>query len=112
MARFIRGDIVAVPFPLADKPGARSRPALIVASWFSQSGTDYLLCVIAAQPAHDPHFMELSAADFATGSLTPSSFVRPSYLFTLDEASISRRLGSLTPEKLDAVLSTLAALFR
>ncbi len=112
MARFVRGDLVVVPFPLSDKPGAKPRPALLVASWTSDSGTDYLACVVASQPARDPHFMELSPTDLATGTLANTSYVRPSYLFPVDEALIARKIGSLSAEKLDAVLATLAALFR
>jgi mRNA interferase MazF len=112
LARFVRGDLVVVPFPLADKPGTKRRPALIVASWSVENSTDYLACMIAAEPAHDPHFMELAPSDLATGSLNHTRYLRPSYLFPVDEALVTRRIGTLTPEKLDAVLSTLAALFR
>jgi mRNA-degrading endonuclease toxin of MazEF toxin-antitoxin module len=112
LARFVRGEIVAVPFPVPDKPKPRFRPALIVAAWPAESGTDYLACVIATQPSHDPHFLEITAADLGSGSMTLPAYVRPSYLFAVDEDTIARRVGSLTPEKLDAVLSTLASLFR
>lgn len=112
MARFVRGDIVAVPFPTGEKSGVKSRPALIVAMWPTDAGADYLACVISSQPTDDPHFMEIAPEDVATGTLGRTSFVRPSYLFAIDESTIRRRVAALQPEKLDAILSTLSALFR
>jgi mRNA interferase MazF len=111
LARFVRGDVVAVPFPVSGRSNSKPRPALIVASWLNDGVEDYLVCAISGQPSHDPHFMELTAADFAVGSFARASYVRPNYLFAIDEASISRRIGMLTPEKLDAILSTIASLF-
>jgi len=112
LARFVRGDIVAVPFPVDGKSTSRFRPALIAAAWPSGDGTDYLACAISSQPSDDPHFMEIAHEDVVGGSLGQPSFVRPSYLFAIDESTIRRRIAALTPEKLDAVLSTLSALFR
>ena len=43
MARFVKGDVVVVPFPFSDLSQSKRRPALIIASL---EGDDAILCQI------------------------------------------------------------------
>jgi mRNA interferase MazF len=46
MGRFIKGDIVVVPFPFSDLSGAQKRPAWVLANL---RGDDLILCQITSQ---------------------------------------------------------------
>ena len=47
MARFVKGDVVVVPFPFSDLSHAKRRPALVIASL---KGDDAILCQIRPSP--------------------------------------------------------------
>ena len=46
MARFIKGDVVVLPFPFSDMTQAKRRPAMVVADL---KGNDVILCQITSQ---------------------------------------------------------------
>ncbi|NJK51587.1 MAG: hypothetical protein HC936_00355 [Leptolyngbyaceae cyanobacterium SU_3_3] len=46
MARFVKGEVVIVPFPFSDLTQAKRRPALVVASL---TGDDVILCQVTSQ---------------------------------------------------------------
>jgi mRNA interferase MazF len=46
MERFVKGDIVVIPFPFSDLSGSKKRPALVLADL---QGDDIILCQITSQ---------------------------------------------------------------
>lgn len=46
MERFVKGNVVVVPFPFSDLTQAKRRPALIIAEL---EGNDLILCQITSQ---------------------------------------------------------------
>jgi len=46
MAKFIRGDVVVIPFPFSDLTQAKRRPALVIADL---EGDDLILCKITSR---------------------------------------------------------------
>ena len=52
MARFIRGDVVIVPFPFSDLTQTKRRPALVVANL---PGEDLILCQITSKSVMDEY---------------------------------------------------------
>jgi len=102
VARFVRGDIVVVPFPFSGATGEKPRPALVLASWSYAGDTDYLLCMITSQQADEPYIIALDIADIENGSLR-----RPSYMFAVGERRISRKLGSLAANKLELAIEII-----
>jgi len=82
MARFVKGDVVVVPFPFSEKTGDKVRPALVLASVAYGARVDYLLCIITSQRPPDPHLLELEPADVTGGGLKRKSYLRPTYLYT------------------------------
>jgi len=46
LERFVKGDVVVVPFPFSDLTGAKRRPALVLAEL---DGEDRILCQITSQ---------------------------------------------------------------
>lgn len=50
MAKFIKGNVVVVPFPFSDLTQAKRRPALVISKL---EGDDIILCQITSQAVKD-----------------------------------------------------------
>jgi mRNA interferase MazF len=50
MARFVKGDVVVIPFPFSDLSGSKRRPALVLVDL---PGDDIILCQITSQYSKD-----------------------------------------------------------
>lgn len=94
MERFVKGDLVVVPFPFSDLTGTKKRPALVVADL---GGDDRILCQITRQPG-DGHSIQITQADCDDGTLLNTCNVRPGKIFTADKRIIIRRAGHIRPE--------------
>ncbi len=62
MARFVKGDIVVVPFPFSDLTSAKKRPALVIAEL---EGDDLILCQITSQQIRDRYAILIDDSDFS-----------------------------------------------
>ncbi len=78
MGRFVKGDVVVIPFPFSDLSAAKRRPALVVALL---KGDDVILCQITSKAVTDDYAIPIADADFTAGSLHQDSNVRPNRLF-------------------------------
>jgi len=101
MGKFIKGDVVVVPFPFSDLTSTKKRPALVVATML---GDDIILAQITTKSVSDSYAIEISSSDFSTGFLNQDSIVRPNRIFTADSNIVSYKVGSLKPSKLQEVI--------
>jgi len=104
VGKFIKGDIVVVPFPFPDLTDQKKRPALVLATML---GDDVILCQITSKAVSDAYALLISDADIVQGSLQQESNIRPNRLFTADSKIILRRVGVLAPQKLQHVVETV-----
>ena len=109
MARFVKGDVVVVPFPFSDLSQAKRRPALVMAGL---RGDDLILCQITSQAVKDSYAVAIEDADFAEGGLKQPSHIRPNRLFTADSQIILYRVGRLAPATLDRVIDRIVEILR
>ena len=109
MEKFIKGDIVVLPFPFSDLTRAKRRPAVIAASL---SGNDIILCQITSQRVRDRYAIELNDSDFETGTLRQKSNIRPNRLFTADTHIILYQAGHLKVERVNAVIEKVVEILR
>ena len=101
MERFVKGDVVVVPFPFSDLTQAKRRPALVLTVL---DGDDLILCQITSQEIKDRYSVSLEEKDFETGSLKKTSNLRPNRIFTADKHIILYRIGHLKKEKFQAIV--------
>jgi mRNA interferase MazF len=101
VGKFVKGDVVVVPFPFSDLTASKKRPALVVAAL---TGDDVILCQITSKAVGDNYAISLLDTGFATGALHQDSNIRPNRLFTADSNIILYRAGTLTAEKVKAVV--------
>ncbi|MDO9289346.1 MAG: type II toxin-antitoxin system PemK/MazF family toxin [Thermodesulfovibrionales bacterium] len=66
MAKFVKGDVVVVPFPFSDLTQSKRRPALVISKLESD---DLILCQITSQSIKDSYAVSLDDKDFETGGL-------------------------------------------
>ena len=104
MARFVKGDVVVVPFPFSDLTQAKRRPALIVSTL---EGDDVILCQITSKTVSDRYAVTLADDDFASGGLRQLSNIRPNRIFTADQHIILYRAGHLNEEKTEEVINKI-----
>jgi mRNA interferase MazF len=78
VARFIKGDVVVLPFPFSDLSNYKRRPALVLAD---AGGNTLLLCQITSQAVRDNYAVQLDISDYQSGSLKKTSFIRPNRIF-------------------------------
>jgi mRNA interferase MazF len=109
MAKFVKGDVVVVPFSFSDLSQSKRRPALVVATI---EGNDSILCQITSKNVEDLYGILFDQIDFKSGSLQQPGNIRPNRLFTADNNIILYKVGSLTREKLDQVINKIIEIIR
>ena len=105
MARFVKGDVVVLPFPFADLSASKKRPALVIAP--IQTHQDVILCMITSKTTRDSSAIVITENDFEQGRLPQESNVRPNRLFTADASIILRKAGKLSPAKIEEVVAEI-----
>ncbi len=101
MGKFVKGDVVVVPFPFADLSATKRRPALVVATL---TGDDVILCQITSKTITDSYAIAISDGDFTSGGLHQESNIRPNRIFTADSNIILYRAGVLSSQKVQEVI--------
>ena len=100
MGRFVKGDVVIVPFPFSDLSGHKRRPAFIIADL---PGDDLIVCQITSQHKSDAWALPLAESDFIAGHLPVASFVRPNKIFTASQSLILYAAGHLSLTKVNEI---------
>jgi mRNA interferase MazF len=109
MAKFVKGDVVVIPFPFSDLSQSKRRPALILATL---EGDDTILCQITSKNMSDDYTIPVDDTDFESGGLKQSSNIRPNRLFTADTHIILYRAGSVKKDKLNQVINKVVEIIK
>lgn len=108
MERFVRGDVVVLPFPYSDLSSAKRRPALIIGVL---GGVDLLVCQITSidRPPNS-HSIKLTSRNMKEGQLSKDSWIRPERIFAADSRLIIKRVGAIDDETLQQVIAEIIAI--
>lgn len=110
MGRFIKGEVVVMPFPFSDLSGSKLRPALVLADL---SGDDIILCQITSQMSpKDIHVIGLDSKDFQKGALKVASNIRPNRIFTADKNIIQKSVGIVTLTIFENVIDEIVSIIK
>src|SRR3989344_9192491 len=104
MAKFIKGDIVVIPFPFSDLSEVKKRPAFVVRAL---EGNDVVLCQITSQTVKDKYSIPIRENDFMVGNLSVNSNIRPNRIFTADKNIILYKVGSIRENKIKEVIKKI-----
>ena len=105
MGRFVKGDVVIIPFPFSDLSNSKKRPAFVLANL---PGNDIIVCQITSKAHSDSYALPLEAHDFATGGLPVASFIRPNKIFTADKNIILSTAGHLREAAIHAAVNAVS----
>ncbi|MCQ2285421.1 MAG: type II toxin-antitoxin system PemK/MazF family toxin [Bacteroidales bacterium] len=108
MEKYLRGDVVIIPFPYSDKVTTKRRPALVMAHL---RGNDLILCQITSQLRASPYCVSLTTENFATGRLPIPSFIHCSQIFTISKDKVIQKVGTLNLGTMVRVLQTFGKIF-
>lgn len=108
MEALAAGSVILIPFPFSDLSQSKIRPALVLAN--AERG-DWILCQITSKPYADRRAIRLDGADFVSGGLELTSYVRPGKIFTANEALMIETVGQLRADKLRTILKGVADIF-
>ncbi len=109
MAKFIKGDVVVIPFPFSDLSQSKRRPALVLAQL---EGDDAILCQITSKTIKDTYAISIDETDFEAGNLKQPGNIRPNRLFTADSHIILYRAGHIRNDKLNQVIEKLIEIIK
>jgi len=109
MERFIKGDVVVVPFPFSDLTAAKRRPALVITEL---SGDDLILCQITSNKIIDTYSIELNDNNFESGNLNKNSNIRPNRIFTADKKILLYKVGHLKNEKISETIDIIISILK
>lgn len=109
MGRFVKGDIVVVPFPFSDLSTAKKRPAYIAADL---EGDDLILIQVTSKSIKDEYSIQLEDADFIEGKLNQLSNIRPNRVFTADKKIILYKVGHLKSDKVSIITDKILEIFK
>lgn len=104
MGKFVKGEVVVVPFPFTDLSNTKRRPALVLADL---GGDDVILCMITSTFRIDGYSVPLARKDFIKGHIDHDSAVRPNRLFTADSNIIIYSLGTVSSSMMSQVETKL-----
>lgn len=103
------GAVVLVPFPFSDLSQSKLRPAVVLAD---AAKGDFVLCQVTSKAYADTRAVELTNANFVTGSLRVISYARPAKLFTANVSLLVSHVGELTEDALKQIVDAVVALLQ
>jgi len=109
MGKFVKGNIVVVPFPFSDLSSSKRRPALVLVDLKSN---DFILCQITSKTVLDDFAVTLNVADIEDGTLNATSNIRPNKLFTADKGIVLYKVGTLRNDRLSEVINKITDMFQ
>jgi mRNA interferase MazF len=109
MEKFIKGDIVVVPFPFTDLTEAKRRPALVITAL---SGDDVILCQITSKQIKDSYAESIEDKDFEKGGLHQASNIRPNRIFTADRHIVLYKIGHLKTAKINHIIERVVKIVK
>ena len=109
MEKFVKGDVVVVPFPFSNLTTSKRRPSLVITVL---SGDDVILAQITSKNIRDKYSIDIHESDFKKGNLKADSNFRPNRLFTADKNIILYKIGSLNRNKFDMIINKIVEIIK
>jgi mRNA interferase MazF len=103
------GDVVVVPFPFVDIAAEKRRPSVILSRQAFNQANGHSICAMITTASRTKWSSDIAIADIATAGLPKPCVIRFK-LFTLPNAIILRRAGTLAGPDHDNVIAAARAI--
>jgi len=109
---FNQFDVVVVPFPFTDNANQKRRPALVISdqSTFNKIMNRSVMAMITTA-SHARWALDIDIQDLSSTGLTHPSIIRMK-LFTLDDALVIKRIGTLSQTDRASTKEAIAQLLK
>jgi hypothetical protein len=103
MGYFTKGDVVIAPVAFEERSGAKTRPAVVIATGRTH---EVYLCPISSKPPSDAPCVPISLDDFSEGGLDlfGESYVLTSRVRVIRSGEVIGKRGHLTEESISSIL--------
>lgn len=108
MEKYLKGDVVIIPFPYSDLVQRKRRPALVLANL---KENDLILCQITSQLRQSKYFVPLNDDNFTTGQLPIPSNIHCSLVFTMCKNLVIKKVGTINMGTMVRVLQNIGRIF-
>jgi len=99
-------DVIKVTFPFTDKAAAKKRPALVISSSEYQINYDHCILAMITSAKHTDWQDDITITNLESAGLPSPSKIRLK-IFSLDCDLIAGKLGCLSAEDIESILSKL-----
>ena len=102
MGHYCRGDVVIAPVAFEERRGAKTRPAVVIATG---RNNEVYLCPVSSKPPSDAPCVPISLDDFSEGGLDlfGESYVSTSRVFVIRSGEVIGKRGRLTDESISNI---------
>ena len=107
---FSQGDIVLLPFPMADLSGTKVRPAIIISNAKVNNTQDVIVAQITSNIRNDD-FSFILEDSILTSSLNKLSEVRCHKILTVTKAIIKKKISSVKPEYIKELINKVKSIY-
>lgn len=102
-------DVILVPFPFTDKTTLKKRPALVLSNSKYQIDTNHLVLAMITSAKNSSWVNDYKIDDIASAGLNTQCVVRAK-LFSLDERLIIKKIGSVSSNEHETIISNFKAI--
>ncbi len=104
-----RGEVIFLRFPHTDLTDAKNRPGVVLAQL---PDDDILVCQVTSRDRQDPFAVAIQADCFSEGGLPIPSFARADRLFTAHASVVTKRVGRLREDVIDAIIEKVVSIVK
>ena len=103
MGHYIQGDVVIAPVTFEERSGAKTRPAVVIATGRTQ---EVYLCPVSSKPPTDTPCVPISLDDFSEGGLDlfGESYVLTSRVRVIRSGEVIGKRGRLSEESINSIM--------
>jgi hypothetical protein len=102
MGHYFRGDVVMVHVAFEERGGAKTRPAVVIATGQAQ---EIYLCAVSSKRPSDAPYVPISLDDFSEGGLAlfGESYVLTSRIFVIRNGEVIGKRGRLVADVMTSI---------
>lgn len=109
---FEQGDIIILPIPFTDLTSNKKRPAIVISkNEYNNITDDIVVMAITSNITTKEHCINLISEDLEHGFLLADSQIRADKIYTISQAIVIKKLGSVKDYIIDSIKNCITNIF-